>query len=126
MASSLAARADLNCQHMYNYTGGRWLWNESEQLSRRRVHFDMEELMQVVNRLLRPAKCVDIEKLSEGNFNKTFVLTMDNRKQAVAKFPNPNAGRPHYSTASEVATMDFVRNVLGIPAPKVSGMEFPM
>jgi hypothetical protein len=25
--------------------------------------------------------------------------------------PNPNAGRPHYTTANEVATMDFVRRV---------------
>ena len=27
----------------------------------------------------------------------------------MAKVPNPNAGRPHFTTASEVATMEFVR-----------------
>ncbi|KAI2825000.1 hypothetical protein CBS147321_5919 [Aspergillus niger] len=36
-----------------------------------------------------------------------------------SKVPNPNAGRPHYTTASEVATMDFVRNELSTPVPKV-------
>jgi hypothetical protein len=33
---------------------------------------------------------------------------MDDGRQVVAKIPNPNAGRPHFTTASEVATMDFV------------------
>ncbi|KAK2777918.1 Phosphotransferase enzyme [Onygenales sp. PD_12] len=117
MASTLAPTVDR--QPLFNYTGGRWLWNESEQLSRRRVHFDVEELMRVTARSLGSEKCIEIEKLSEGNFNKTFLLTTDNGKQAVARVPNPNAGRLHYSTASEVATMDFVRNVLGIPAPKI-------
>ncbi|KAF2835100.1 hypothetical protein M501DRAFT_989087 [Patellaria atrata CBS 101060] len=32
---------------------------------------------------------------------------MDNGKGIITKLPNPNAGRPHYTTASEVATMDF-------------------
>ncbi len=79
--------------------------------------------------------CVDIQKLPEGQFNKVFLMTMDDGKQVVAKVPNPNAGRPHYTTASEVATMDFVshsipnkpttdliiqvRNVLKVPVPKV-------
>ena len=62
---------------------------------------------------------------------------MEDGVQAIAKVPNPNAGLPHYSTASEVTTMDFVRtkktvhlgiplilklqvrNRLKVPAPKV-------
>ncbi len=50
-----------------------------------------------------------MEKLPEGNFNQAFLLRMDDGQEVVAKIPNPNAGRPHFSTASEVATMDFVR-----------------
>ncbi|GIZ41529.1 hypothetical protein CKM354_000483000 [Cercospora kikuchii] len=46
-------------------------------------------------------------------------MTMDNGKEVVAKLPNPNAGRQHFTTASEVATMDFVRNFMSIPVPKV-------
>jgi hypothetical protein len=38
-------------------------------------------------------------------FNKAFLMLMD---EVVAKVPNPNAGRPHYSTASEVATTGFM------------------
>jgi hypothetical protein len=41
-------------------------------------------------------------------YNKALLLTMDDGTQAVAKIPNPNAGRPHLTTASEVATMEFV------------------
>ncbi|KAL9124557.1 MAG: hypothetical protein Q9217_006122 [Psora testacea] len=44
---------------------------------------------------------------------------MNDGNKVIVKVPNPNAGRPHFTTASEVATMDFVRNVLKIPAPKV-------
>lgn len=35
-------------------------------------------------------------------------MTMDDGKQVVAKVPNPNAGLPHFTIASEVATMEFV------------------
>jgi hypothetical protein len=45
----------------------------------------------------------------EGNFNKSFLVTMTDGREVVAKIPNPNAGRPHFNTASEVATMDYVR-----------------
>lgn len=33
--------------------------------------------------------------------------------------PFPMAGPPHLLTASEVATLDFVRNVMSLPVPKV-------
>ena len=45
----------------------------------------------------------------EGEYNKVFLLRMDNGHEAIAKLPNPNAGPPHYTTASEIATVDFVR-----------------
>lgn len=35
---------------------------------------------------------------------------MDDGKEAIAKLTNPNAGRLHVTTASEVATMNFGRN----------------
>ncbi|KAH8704499.1 kinase-like domain-containing protein [Phaeosphaeriaceae sp. PMI808] len=60
-----------------------------------------------------------ITKLPEGNFNKTFIATMQDGRELIARLPNPNAGRPHYTTASEVATMAYVRDCLQIPAPKV-------
>lgn len=70
-------------------------------------------------------------------YNKSYVFTMDDGRQVIGKVPNPNAGLPHVTTASEVATMDFVhaidprgrslvwltsaqvRNILETPAPHV-------
>ncbi|KAH9217470.1 kinase-like domain-containing protein [Leptodontidium sp. 2 PMI_412] len=44
---------------------------------------------------------------------------MDDGTIVIARIPNPNSGPPFKTTASEVATMDFARTVLGIPVPKV-------
>jgi hypothetical protein len=55
--------------------------------------------------------CARIDKVPDGMFYKAFLFTMQHGKQVAGKVPNPNAGRPHYTTANEVATMDFVRRV---------------
>ncbi|EAW23511.1 uncharacterized protein NFIA_022220 [Aspergillus fischeri NRRL 181] len=39
--------------------------------------------------------------------------------QVVAPVPNADSGIPHLTIASEVATMDYARNKLGMPVPKV-------
>ncbi|RMD44188.1 hypothetical protein DV735_g1027, partial [Chaetothyriales sp. CBS 134920] len=101
------------------YTSGRWLWNEKKQLDCRRVLFSVTELAKAATKATGSNSCIDITKLPEGNFNKVFLMVMDDGKEIIAKLPNPNAGRPHLTTASEVATMDFVRNVLKVPAPRV-------
>ncbi|KAL2862667.1 uncharacterized protein BJX67DRAFT_391106 [Aspergillus lucknowensis] len=44
---------------------------------------------------------------------------MDNGKNVTARIPQPIAGPKYYMTASEVATMDFVRSVVQIPASRV-------
>jgi hypothetical protein len=51
---------------------------------------------------------VKVLKCVEGQFNKVFILTMDNDAELVVKIPNPNAGPAFYTTASEVATRHFV------------------
>ena len=45
-------------------------------------------------------------------YNKAMLLTMEDGAQVIAKIPNPNAGTPHFTTASEVATMEFVGKFL--------------
>ena len=57
----------------------------------------------------------------EGSFNKIFNLKFDNGSELIAKIPYPLLTPRHLSTASEVATMDYARNVLGLPVPKVFG-----
>jgi len=94
---------------MFSYKAQRWLWNEPEQLRRRYLRFNLKELIQAVENAAGPgASCIEVTKLPEGNFNKAFLVTMEDHRQLVARLPNPNAGRPFYTTASEVATMDYV------------------
>ena len=109
--SSPSARKvqDCDAEQLYRYTSGRWLWNEKDQFARRYVKFDLTGLLEISAKAVGARRCVQIEKLPEGNFNKVFLLIMDIGKRLIAKLPNPNAGRPHYTTASEVATMDYVR-----------------
>ena len=97
----------------------------------------MNELARIAAASVGLSTCVKVEKLPEGNFNKAFLMTMQDGLQVVAKVPNPNAGCPHLTTASEVATMSYVwqalhlfydrelirgtqaRNNLRLPVPKV-------
>lgn len=44
---------------------------------------------------------------------------MDDGSEVIARFPTPIAGPPHYTTASEVATLKFLRNVLHVPVPEI-------
>ncbi|KAE8378139.1 hypothetical protein BDV26DRAFT_304564 [Aspergillus bertholletiae] len=83
-----------------------WLWNERQQFAYRYVKFDLSKLLQVAASVVGSRSCIQC-----SNF------TMDDGREIIAKLPNPNAGRPHFTTASEVATMDFLRNVLGLPNP---------
>jgi len=100
----------LTCgdKNLSEYTSARWLWKENEQLQRRRVSFNVTELAKVAAKATGANSCVTLTKLPEGNFNKVFLMVMEDGKEVVAKLPNPNAGRPHLTTASEVATMDYV------------------
>jgi hypothetical protein len=43
------------------------------------------------------------------SYNKVFRLVFDTGAVVIARIPNPNAGPARYTTASEVATMEFVR-----------------
>jgi len=99
---------ECNDKSLVEYTSARWLWNEKEQLRRRRISFNVEELVKVAARATGSNSCVNFTKIPEGNFNKVFLMVMDDGKEIIAKLPNPSAGRPHFTTASEVATMDYV------------------
>lgn len=104
---------------LFSYTGGRWLWNERQQLDIRYRRFNVENLKKVACEAIGSTKCISLEKFGEGNYNKVFRLNMQDGQKIVAKIPNPNAGPAEYTTASEVATMEFARTVLNLPVPKV-------
>lgn len=56
--------------------------------------------------------------LSIGSYSKVYVLEFDNHRSLIAKIPNKLIPS-FYTTASEVATMDYARTVLNLPVPRV-------
>lgn len=68
----------------------------------------MNELARIAAESVGSQSCRKVEKRSEGQFNKLFLMTTEDGKEVIAKVPQPNAGRPHFTTASEVATMHYV------------------
>lgn len=105
----MCACPDRDYEDFYRYTSGRWLWNEDSQLRERYKRFNVPELKRIAAKTVGAQACVSISKLAEGASNKVFRLAMNEGTIVIARIPNPNAGPVFKSTASEVATMDFVR-----------------
>ena len=96
-------------EDFFRYTSGRWLWNEEQQLRGRYRVFHPVALQRVAAESTGSNRCcLSMQKLAEGGYNKVFRLVMDDGKAVIARIPNPNAGPRFYTTASEVATMEFV------------------
>jgi hypothetical protein len=95
-------------EDFFHFTRGRFVCNESEQLLQRHIKFDINELAAAAVRATGATRCIKVHKCPDGLYNKAFSLTMGNGKEVIGKIPNPNAGLSHFTTASEVATMDFV------------------
>lgn len=77
-------------------------------MQQRYVRFDMNELARLAANAVGAKEVINIEKCAEGLFNKAFLFSFEDGRQAVGKVPNPVAITPHLTTASEVATMEFV------------------
>lgn len=96
----------------FRFTRGRWVVDEAKQVRLRTHSFDMNQLAREAARCLN-SRCIHIEKLPDGLYNKAYLFRMNDGREVVGKVTNPSTGLPHYSTASEVATMDFVCFILG-------------
>jgi hypothetical protein len=92
----------------FQFTRGRFVVAEKENLRQRETRFDLNKLASVAASAVGATQCVSIKKYPDGMFNKAYLMFMENGREVVAKVPNPNAGTPHFTTASEVATMGFV------------------
>lgn len=113
----LLIQSDLKySDDIFNYTRGRFISDEAYEMSQRHVRFDVNALARLSAEAVGAKLCVSVEKYPDGMYNKAMLFTMDNGIQVVAKVPNPNAGKPHFTTASEVATMDFVSFVSSVNA----------
>ncbi|RDI84813.1 hypothetical protein Vi05172_g5260 [Venturia inaequalis] len=113
---------DIPEEELYRYTRHRWLtFDEDKKLASRYCKFDIAALSKAaVNAVDCGAKsCVKILKCIEGSYNKALILTLDNGIEVLAKLPNPNAGPSFYTTASQVATHGFIRDILKLPVPPI-------
>ena len=106
-------------EDFYRYTSGRFLFNEAEQLAERYRRFNVPALKNIAAEALSARTCTSMVKLNEGSFNKVYLLKFDNGAEAIARIPHPNAGPALYTTASEVATMDYLHKTLKLPVPKI-------
>jgi hypothetical protein len=107
--SSLNQKPLSEHEDFFRYTSGRWLWDEQEQLRDRYHVFNVAELQRVAAKSVGSKSCASMTKLAEGQYNKDFRLVMNDGKVVIARLPNPNTVPSFYATASEVATMEFVR-----------------
>ncbi|MCJ1470445.1 hypothetical protein MMC07_009090 [Pseudocyphellaria aurata] len=114
---------DHSFERFFWDTSRRWIFDETERIPEHYMRFNVDELMRIAARVVKRPRCVNIEKLAEGYKNKVFILTMNDGFQAIARLPKVVAGTPQRMTASEVATMDYLRNCLGIPVPHVYGWD---
>jgi hypothetical protein len=95
-------------ERLFTFTRGRFLYDEDHQMAQRTVRFSMSELARAAAASIGADRCVHVQKCPDGLYNKAYLLRMDDGQEVIGKVPNPNAGLPHYTTASEVATMDFI------------------
>ncbi|KAH9949736.1 protein kinase subdomain-containing protein PKL/CAK/Fmp29 [Amylocystis lapponica] len=107
---------------LFDYTSGRWVYNDTLRHTERRLVFDVEGLRRLAAQSVgrSPADVVNLTKLAEGGFNRTFLVTLRDDFQMVVRIPYPAMVPKYYAVASEVATMEFLRSS-GLPVPQVYG-----
>ena len=71
--------------------------------------FDVEGLRRLAAQSIgrSPADVTNLSKLAEGVFNRTFLITLHDDFQLVARIPYPVTDPKHYTVGSEVATMNL-------------------
>ena len=97
-------------------------FNEALRRKERRRVFNVDELCRLAAESVRrsPDEVATFEKLAEGGFNRTFLITMHDGFRMVARIPYPVTVPKSYAVASEVATMSFLR-ASGLPVPEIYG-----
>lgn len=137
-----------NGSELFEYTSGRWMsvhlppplftdlspspslslitdnkkysWNDALRHAERKRQFNVSEFKRLAaSSINRSAEEVSrLEKLGEGGFNRTFLITMRDGFQLVGRIPYFSTEPKHLVVASEVATMRFLR-LHDIPVPEI-------
>lgn len=105
---------------LFSYSSGRFLYNEELRLRERHVRFDVAALENAIAKHVDHGNVKSITKPSEGGFNRVLLATMEDDFRAIIKIPYWISGPKTYATASEVATLKFLRSK-GVPVPEVYG-----
>ncbi|KAF1997562.1 hypothetical protein P154DRAFT_547352 [Amniculicola lignicola CBS 123094] len=122
-ASSLATMKDIeNGRELFEYTSGRWIYNEPRRLAERRLAFNVDELLKAAAKSVnRPTSDIkSFHKIAEGGFNRVFDISMKDGTSMLARLPYLSTLPQRLAVASEVATLAFVC-AHGIPTPQVLG-----
>ncbi|KAF8999015.1 protein kinase subdomain-containing protein PKL/CAK/Fmp29 [Hymenopellis radicata] len=111
-----------NNNDLFDYTSGRWIYNDALRHAERRRVFNVDGLCRLAAQSVgrSPDDIVNFAKLDEGGYNRIFLITMRDGFQMVARIPYPVTVPKYLTVASEVATMAFLRSS-GLPVPEVYG-----
>jgi aminoglycoside phosphotransferase (APT) family kinase protein len=84
------------------------------------VEFNVEALQHAAEASVsnEHGKAISIAKTAEGGFNRVFTLTLEDGFKLIAKVPYHIAVPNYFATASEAATLTFLRSK-DIPVPEV-------
>ncbi|KIY65649.1 kinase-like protein [Cylindrobasidium torrendii FP15055 ss-10] len=118
----MSTGACLPSDDFFNYTSGRWVYNEPLRQRERRLVFDVDGLLRLAAESVnqRPSDVVSISKLAEGGFNRVFLITLGDNQRIIARIPYPLTVPKYYAVASEAATIEYMR-LAGIPVPQIYG-----
>jgi len=96
--------------------------NDALRHAERRRVFNVDGLCRLAAQSVDrgPDDIVDLTKLAEGGFNRTFLITMHGGFQMVARIPYPATAPKYFAVASEVATMALLHSSR-LPIPEVYG-----
>jgi hypothetical protein len=97
----------ISREDLFSYTNGRFLANEAKACNRRYTRFDIDRLCAVAaaaGGTFSPIKAIN---KMEGGFCKALIMQKEDGSEVVAKIPFTIAGPPKYTTASEVAVLEF-------------------
>ncbi|KLO16686.1 protein kinase subdomain-containing protein PKL/CAK/Fmp29 [Schizopora paradoxa] len=112
----------LNPHDLFEFTSGRWIYNDELRRAERRNSFNVEGLLQLAAESVKRSldEIVRFEKLAEGGFNRVFLITMRDGFRPVARIPYSITTPKFFAVASEVATLAFLRGY-GLPVAEPYG-----
>ncbi|PGH19040.1 hypothetical protein AJ79_00074 [Helicocarpus griseus UAMH5409] len=106
-----ASQADSHPNRgLFSYTSGRFIYDEKLRFQERYVEFDIPALKEAVaEHASGHGPVVTFTKFSEGGFNRIFLATLEDGFRVIVKIPYHITVPKYYATASEAATLSFLK-----------------